>query len=88
MVPAVASLPSLNSSMPPQDRGLDGRTMPGEATFAVPGEMSLALDLLLLPLCVLLTRLAGRHDAARRELLARLVERLGREGIALASSAG
>jgi hypothetical protein len=41
-----------------------------------------------LPLSVLHTRLAGRHDAARRELLARLVERLGREGIALASSAG
>ena len=39
-------------------------------------------------LCVLLTTLAGRHDAARRERLARLVERLGREGIALASSAG
>jgi hypothetical protein len=36
---------------------------------------------------VLLTTLAGRHDAARRELLARLVERLGREGIALAASA-
>jgi hypothetical protein len=51
--------------MPPQDRGLDGRTMPEEATLVVPGEMSLALDLLLLQLCVLLTRLAGRHDAAR-----------------------
>ena len=88
MVPAVASLPSLNSSMPPQDRGLDGRTMPEEATLVVPREMSLALDLLLLPLCVLLTRLAGRHDAARPERLARLVERLDREGIALASSAG
>jgi len=36
---------------------------------------------------VLLTALAGRHDAARWELLARLVERLGREGIALAASA-
>lgn len=38
-------------------------------------------------LSVLLTTLAGRHNAARRELLARLVERLGREGIALAGSA-
>ena len=37
-------------------------------------------------LSVLLTTLAGRHNAARRELLARLVERLGREGIALAGS--
>ena len=36
---------------------------------------------------VLLTTFAGRHDAARRELLARLVEPLGREGIALAASA-
>jgi len=39
-------------------------------------------------LSVLLTTLAGRHDAARRERLARLVERLGRVGFALASSAG
>jgi small conductance mechanosensitive channel len=38
-------------------------------------------------LSVLLTTLAGRHNAARRELLVRLVERLGREGIALAGSA-
>ncbi len=38
-------------------------------------------------LSVLLTTLAGRHNAARRELLARLLERLGREGIALAGSA-
>ena len=38
-------------------------------------------------LSVLLTTLAGRHNAARRELLARLVERLGREGLALAGSA-
>jgi small conductance mechanosensitive channel len=38
-------------------------------------------------LSVLITTLAGRHNAARRELLARLVERLGREGIALAGSA-
>jgi small conductance mechanosensitive channel len=38
-------------------------------------------------LSVLLTTLAGRHQPARRELLARLVERLGRERIALASSA-
>jgi hypothetical protein len=40
--------------MSPQDRGLDGLMLPGEATFAVPGEMPLALDLLLLPLSVLL----------------------------------
>lgn len=39
-------------------------------------------------LSVLLTTVAGRHEAARRALLARLVERLGRERIALASSAG
>jgi hypothetical protein len=39
-------------------------------------------------LSVQLTTLAGRHDAARRELLARLVEPLGREDIVLASSAG
>jgi hypothetical protein len=36
---------------------------------------------------ILLTTLAGCHDPARRELLARLDERLGREGIALAASA-
>jgi small conductance mechanosensitive channel len=39
-------------------------------------------------LSVVLTTLAGLHDAASRELLARLVERLAREGIALASLAG
>jgi hypothetical protein len=39
-------------------------------------------------LSVMLTTLAGRHGAARRALLARLVERLGRERIALASSVG
>ena len=38
-------------------------------------------------LSVLLTTLAGRHDAARRDLIACLVERLGREGIASAASA-
>jgi small conductance mechanosensitive channel len=39
-------------------------------------------------LSAMLTTLAGRHGAARRALLARLVERLGRERIALASSVG
>ncbi len=39
-------------------------------------------------LSVLLTTVAGRHGAAKRALLGRLVERLGREGLALASSSG
>jgi small conductance mechanosensitive channel len=39
-------------------------------------------------LSVLLATRAGRQGAARRELLGRLVDRLGREGIALASTTG
>jgi hypothetical protein len=37
---------------------------------------------------VLVATAAGRHGAVQRALLGRLVERLGREGIALSSSSG
>jgi small conductance mechanosensitive channel len=39
-------------------------------------------------LSVLVTTVAGRHGAAQRALLGRLVERLGAEGLALAASTG
>jgi hypothetical protein len=35
-----------------------------------------------------ITTIAGQQGAAKRALLGRIVERLGREGIALASSSG
>jgi hypothetical protein len=56
------------------------------SVFQVRGVSDVALDPVWLS--VRLTTVAGGQGRARRELLGRLVERLGREGIAPASSTG